>query len=177
MPYQLPKSCNYGGCRSTAVDGSSYCELHKDFQKQERTVYDKFRNRTSEDRKFYNSSLWKNLSAAVRRNNILCQAIENGAQCNSFSEVVHHLISPKENWELRIAETNLVAICKHHHNHSMGDSGDFQYVPTIGCQGQVYAHDVAISDPSSTENLGCCTAVGSSAIDRALAMDDDDFGK
>jgi hypothetical protein len=84
---------------------------------------------------------WRKISQAVRRRNPICQAIENTQQCTSPAELVHHIISPEDRWDLRADWKNLVAICYRHHGPETGDAGRFEYVPTIGFfDGEIFPH-------------------------------------
>lgn len=174
MPYLMPKNCNYATCRATAVQGTSYCELHKDAQKEERKIYDHFRNSTDETRKFYNSALWKHFRDGILAKNIICQVIENNARCTTPANLVHHLISPRDNWELRIADSNVVAVCPKHHNHGRGDIGQYTYVPTVDFQGKEHPHDTASLCPARNRK-NTSTILGDNSLDAALARDDDDW--
>lgn len=103
---------------------------------QRKSRYD----RNDEVQKFENSKGWRAVSHAVRQRNSICQAIEHGEQCTRAATQVHHLQAPEHRPDLRIDWSNLVAICDRHHIPGKGDSGLFQYVPTIGFNGEVHRH-------------------------------------
>jgi hypothetical protein len=186
MPYLMPVSCTHGGCNKTSVVGTSLCPEHTPDKREERNAADRFRYNTGKVRQYYGTTEWKKLSEVVKRRNPICQAIENNVQCQHRSELVHHLISPNVNFELRNKEENLVAICNQHHSNSEGDSGKYQYAPTIGfCDGEVFEHNTPIPyaartgkpEPlgmigDGTGKIGTTTSVGDDALDAALARED-----
>jgi hypothetical protein len=90
--------------------------------------------RDPEMKKFYASGAWTNTSRLVRSKNPICQFIdEHAGQCTHPSEVTHHLVDPKERWELRLEWPNLVAVCKKHHQGGQrGETQGYRYAPTVG---------------------------------------------
>ena len=97
-------------------------------------------DRNDEVQKFENSKGWRAVSHAVRQRNPICQAIEHGEQCTKPSTQTHHLEAPETRPDLRIEWSNLVALCDRHHIPGKGDAGLFQYVPTIGFNGEIFHH-------------------------------------
>jgi hypothetical protein len=81
---------------------------------------------------FERTSYWCKLSRHVRRMNPICAFIDPaaGEQCTHYSECVHHLIAPQQDWELRATVSNLVALCWKHHPNTEGDDGRNEYAPT-----------------------------------------------
>lgn len=73
---------------------------------------------------------WVKVSRSFRNLNPVCQAIEDGRRCLSKAELVHHLVSPAVNFELRAFWPNLVALCARHHSKECGDAGKFDYADT-----------------------------------------------
>jgi len=190
MPYLLPVSCTHGGCNRTSVTGTSLCAEHTAAKREERKTSDRFRNKTDKTRKYEMSSVWRTVRDAVINKNLICQAVIDGKQCTHLSEVVHHLISPDVNWELRQTWSNLVAVCKQHHSNSPGDSGEYRYVPTNDfTEGISFPHDVPLSylavngkpeklamiGDGTGAKVGTTTAVGDDALDAALNRSDDDW--
>ncbi len=101
------------------------------------------RKLNDEAAKFEGSAAWREVSLAFRRRNPICQAIENGEQCHSPAELVHHLISPAERPDLKIDWANLVSLCSGHHTPHAGDAGVLAYVPTVLFNGTEFEHEPA----------------------------------
>ncbi|MBR4627772.1 MAG: HNH endonuclease [Ruminococcus sp.] len=62
----------------------------------------------------------------LRRDRYLCKACLNGLpgtvrKFNNESLSVHHIIPLKSAWELRLADENLITLCRNHHE--MAESG------------------------------------------------------
>ncbi|MBC1616414.1 HNH endonuclease [Listeria booriae] len=66
--------------------------------------------------RFYNSKAWKNVRAeARRRDNNECQLCKEEGK-HSKCEAVHHIKEVREHPELALVLSNLVCVCKVHHN-------------------------------------------------------------
>jgi hypothetical protein len=130
--------------------------------------------------RFENSKNWRRTSAMMRNHNPVCQRIDpaTGEQCNRASEMVHHILAPETHWELRQDFSNLVAVCKPHHPNTTGDNHRQNYTPTrevnilLGTE-VFHAHaqhaEKVIVATGAVGKQGTTTAVGSAAIDKALA--------
>lgn len=100
--------------------------------------------------RWYKTVAWISVRDYVIRKNPICQHIdEDGKRCDQASRVVHHLIDPKDAWELRTIWSNLVAICvRHHQGGQRGETQGYRYSPTFGpdpgygCEQEVYIHEV-----------------------------------
>ncbi len=82
---------------------------------------------------------WANISQTYRSRNPICQAIVDGEQCHAPAELVHHIVSPAENWDIRHDWKNLVSLCmKHHTPHAGGLHYDF--TPSVLFDGSEFEH-------------------------------------
>jgi hypothetical protein len=109
-------------------------------------------NRRKDDptRIWENQSAWRTVSKTFRQRNPICQAIKYGQQCNKWATQTHHLIDPSVRPDLRMDWSNLVSCCDRHHVPGPGDSGLFQWAPTIGFNGETFPHrDVALGPHAS----------------------------
>lgn len=126
-------------CGKVKIDKTDkYCiKCNKEYRKDEAKRYKKYnRNRAlSEDEmfyiRFYATKAWKTARDTTNnRCNFLCLpclAIEEGAE-NEWdiienigygtenADVVHHIVELKEDYNLRIAQHNLITLCDKHHN-------------------------------------------------------------
>src|SRR6267378_4152840 len=84
-------TCNRPGC-PTLVKGSKFCPKHAEQAK--RREYDE-RN-ADEVMKLYRTQRWERFKLYMRARNPQCQRLlENGKQCEQFSTVLHHAVSPR----------------------------------------------------------------------------------
>lgn len=119
MPNKPQRPCNKPGCRELTTEG--YCPGHK------RDV-DRYYNKHVRDQKakeFYNSVEWRRArEAAIARDNGLCQHCLKDKRITP-AYMVHHIVSLKEDWSLRLKLDNLVSICNPCHNkiHKVRETG------------------------------------------------------
>ena len=92
--------------------------------------------------KFYHTSEWERFSKTCRSCNPLCQLIVDGVQCRFPSAEVHHLASPRADWQRRMDPANVVCLCPEHHPKSVGEASNSvrEYVPTKFILGAIYHH-------------------------------------
>ena len=129
--------------------------------------------------KFYDTADWRETSNTLKRYNPLCQRIlADGKQCQKPPTVSHHLIDPRNAPHLRLAFSNLVAVCANHHPGGQCGADEAEvYCRTIGPMEASYAHGhdiwpswhrnyipLACAPPSPTK----ATAIGDAALDAAL---------
>jgi hypothetical protein len=136
----LPDQCCHA-CRARALAGTDHCA--QDPSKAETSrEYDRNRNRT-ESRRFYDTAAWAECSRNIRTYNPVCQRIlEDGRQCKNPPAAVHHLEDPKDAPNLKLAWSNLVAVCTEHHaGGQRGETQGEKYVHTIGPLNAVFKHD------------------------------------
>ena len=179
MPNMPPHSCNTPNCLTPAPFGQSYCANCQAKNAAKPTT----RQRGSHS-KLYDQGRWKNpisgTSALMRRRNPICQYIDDfGVQCTHISDLVHHLVDPRDNLELFHDWSNLVAICtEHHHGGQRGETIGFKYCHTVGMQNQIYEHgflypswhEKFVAHTGSTALLGgVVSSAGLAAQLRALA--------
>ena len=86
------------------------------------TVMRKRQNRLTTDAdRFRRTNAWTSKSMAVReRDNHMClcckaQLIGTDRQIETVGLSVHHITPIEEDYELRLDETNLITVCKRHH--------------------------------------------------------------
>jgi hypothetical protein len=110
-------------------------------------------NRRKDDptRVWENQTAWRTVSKTFKQRNPICQAIKYGQQCNKWATQTHHLIDPSVRPDLRTDWSNLVSCCDRHHVPGPGDSGLFQWAPTIGFNGEVYEHRDVILGPHASK--------------------------
>jgi hypothetical protein len=98
--------------------------------------------------RWYRTAEWTNFRAYVIRKNSLCQFVdEDGKRCLEASRVVHHLISPLDDWNRRTDWANVTAVCaRHHQGGQRGETQGYRYAPTVGpdlgygVESEVYVH-------------------------------------
>jgi hypothetical protein len=130
----------------------------------------------------YDKRNWRDrTSKNVRAYNPICQRLhEDGKQCEKPSNIVHHLIDPKDAPEKAHDWSILVATCTAHHaGGQRGETQGARYCATIGPH-TIHYHGIHVLPAwhddykplpeTSITRLGgtTTTAVGSAAIDAAL---------
>jgi hypothetical protein len=133
--------------------------------------------------KFYDTADWRTTSNLLKTCNPICQRIlPDGKQCEKPSTIGHHIVDPRDAPQLRLAFSNLVAVCARCHPGGAkgADETTEIYVRTIGPLEAEYKHSpdggyprwhklyVASSSPlmpSSSKS----TALGDGVLDAALA--------
>lgn len=109
----IKKLCNKVGCGNLIPRNQNppYCDEHlpqikkykSQLRRQKRSKYDDF----------YDSSSWKHMRDYIlSKNNYICE------ECRKPADTVHHIIYLKldEGWNLRLKESNLMAVCRGCHN-------------------------------------------------------------
>ena|ERR1700730_15073643 len=131
----------------------------------------------------YDTRDWRDRTTKnVRSYNPICQRLfDDGSQCKNKSDVVHHLIDPKDAPEKAHDWANLVATCTRcHPGGQRGETMGYKYCATMGplanhFHGNVHVlpewHKDYVKPPTATVAAlagTTSTAVGDAAIDRAL---------
>lgn len=113
------KPCGKIGCHNLVEYPRVYCHEHQEYEDRLKAArnkrYDKARA-ADKEYKFYKSSKWiKFRNYIMQRDHYLCQMC---LQNNKLSDatVVHHIVPVRDNWELRLKENNVIAICDDCHN-------------------------------------------------------------
>jgi len=131
---------------------------------------------------------WRNsVSPLARALNPVCQWVNpaDGKQCTKPSEVVHHLIDPKDAPEKFFDWSNLVCTCADHHQGGQrGETQGYIYCHTVGVADAIYFHHcypiwhknykppVGSHSEQTLLPLGStASAVGDDALNAALAAD------
>jgi len=133
--------------------------------------------------KFYDTADWRNTSNLLKSCNPICQRIlHTGNQCEKPSTIGHHLVDPRDAPKLRLAFSNLVAVCAGCHPGGAKGADEMAeiYVHTIGPLDAFYKHTpdggwprwhkmyVASENPP-VPSFSKSTAVGDEVLDAALA--------
>lgn len=180
MPFQPDHTCEQPTCRNTVPAGQAFCESHRDVPKQRAAEYEKY-GRDPEIKKLYNCARWRTTTGLVRQKNPICQRIhDDGKQCTRPSALTHHLVDPKVDITKFYDWSNLVAVCDEcHAGGQQGETQGHRYTSTLGAMDSIYDHGERLypdwkvpfgnQTPAPTGNTH--SAVGESAIDRALAED------
>jgi hypothetical protein len=89
--------------------------------------------------KQYHTKRWRDLADAMRRHNPICQHVDaaTGVRCDQPSQMVHHIVDPKDDPSKFYDWRNLVALCNAHHSHSQGEDPnriDRYFAPTLGAK-------------------------------------------
>jgi hypothetical protein len=132
--------------------------------------------------RFYDSADWRDTSNLLKSCNPICQRIlPDGSQCNHPPTIGHHLVDPRVAPALRLAFSNLVAVCAAHHPGGQPGANDAVevYCHTIGPLKAVYKHTPNGGYPCWHENFNPAevkppstsksTIVGDAALDAAIA--------
>ncbi len=114
----IKKLCNKAGCNNLISRNQNppYCDNHLPQIKKYRSQL-----RASKKDKydyFYNTPAWKNMRDYIlSKNNYLCEECRKDNRYTS-ADTVHHIIHLRSEggWELRLKESNLMAICRTCHN-------------------------------------------------------------
>lgn len=104
--------------------------------------------------RFYHTAEWERFSKTFRALNPICQLIVDGVQCRYPSKEVHHLVSPRVNFNKRVDPANAVALCPEHHPKSEGEPDiPREYVPTHWLMGATFSHpkQIVLTKPSQIE--------------------------
>lgn len=137
----------------------------------------------------HNEYRWRKISTLVRSNNPICQFIDKATaqQCQRPSEIVHHLVDPKDAPEQFYDWAILVAVCaEHHQGGQRGETQGYVYCHTIGPNDSIYPHGHGfplwhrdyrprpnpLTEPAPLLPPGStASSVGDDILNRALAME------
>lgn len=130
--------------------------------------------------RWYKTVEWLNVRDHLIRKNPVCQFIdEDGKRCDQASKVVHHIVSPLDDWEQRTFWGNLTAVCpRHHQGGQRGETMGYRYAPThgpdvgYGMEPEVFIHEVKLVDLVPTGTAGKAFASGGptdAALDALMA--------
>lgn len=98
-----------------------YCgQIHKTgYVCERKPTYQRFRN--SDIDKFRNTQQWQKKREQIKkRDKYLCQACLNNLygtekRINTEDLSVHHIAPINKDWELRLVDSNLITLCRYHH--------------------------------------------------------------
>jgi hypothetical protein len=127
MPNNPPTCC------ARCLTGPCVCKP-EDLPKRPKRILDDVDKR-------YNHARWRKFSQLIRDLNPICQHIINGVQHNRPSQLVHHLVSPKDDESKLTDPANVVAICWNCHITTQGEQQGAYYAPTKWIMGAVFKHE------------------------------------
>jgi len=121
------RTCNKVGCPTLIKEGS-HCAKHAEQEKQR-----EYSERNADDvMKLYRTQRWERFKLYMRSRNPQCQRLlDNGNQCEQFSVILHHIVSPRVTLHLMFDAENILCVCESHHPNTAGESDLTRYVPTI----------------------------------------------
>lgn len=116
-------------CQKIIQAPNRYCDKCKPIiEKQIEEIKQKGSTRYNKQRdkkyiQFYNSKAWRTLRSKYLNQHYLCEECQKEAELNNkysiqLAEQVHHKepIQTTTGWLRRLDESNLIALCKIHHN-------------------------------------------------------------
>lgn len=142
MPARLHQYCREDGCGERTNHRNGWCDKHQGDNTflRNRAAKGLISKRNDPIWKLYGAA-WRKFSEAFFGNgNGQCQRLVDGKRCNRAVEILHHIISPRENAGLMYTPTNVVGVCRQHHPPSQGEPKenlmrlDEIYVPTLWIQ-------------------------------------------
>jgi hypothetical protein len=110
----IKKICNQPGCNILIDYGQRYCSKHiKDYeerQRQRHLEYKKYRNDKAEQA-FYVSDEWIKTRDSIKVKYCgLCLYSLFILKQIVFCDTVHHIITLKDDWDMRLDEDNLISL-------------------------------------------------------------------
>lgn len=117
----LMKLCKCGKKIEYHIKHCEGCTSETENEKREKVKrYDRHTRYSKENKRyatFYNSKSWRVLSDIVKRQyNGVCAVCLTDKGEVIPSDTTHHIIELKEDWDLRLVETNLIPLCHDCHN-------------------------------------------------------------
>ena len=110
MPKSAPTPCRYPGC-AQVLNTPGYCAQH---QTKVHRDYSRARKGFDTELGFYQSARWRNIRAAVLRDNPLCCGCQTKGVLQ-LAKVVDHIVPIKLGGE-RFERSNLQGLCVPCHN-------------------------------------------------------------
>ena len=128
MALRAFRTCNKVGCPTLIKEGS-HCAKHA-----EQAKLREYGERNSDSvMKLYRTQRWERFKRCMRARNPLCQRIlEDCTQCEQFSTILHHIVSPRVDLSRMFDAENILCVCESHHPNTVGEEDLTRYVPTIG---------------------------------------------
>jgi hypothetical protein len=116
MPDRMPRVCRQPGCVERTRDRSGFCQAHA----TKNYVADRTRHYDQERKldliwKLYNCAAWTRFRASFVPCNPICQRLIDGRQCRHQTEIIHHLISPRQDPSKMYTFSNCVGVCRQCH--------------------------------------------------------------
>lgn len=133
----LKKQCGRTGCNQIIDYGLIYCDKHQqEYEERQKQRHIDYKRQRVDKREqaFYSSDSWLKTRDYVKaKYNGLCLWSYYLEKKIVFCDVVHHIVELKEDWELRLAEDNLIPLSDSAHQeiHSMIRQGKKKEVQTV----------------------------------------------
>lgn len=111
------KVCSKINCNKLIDFRETYCDEHKELQRESKVNYDSLRyERDSKYRGFYNKKEWKHARrSSMLRHDWLCrECLRNGLYTKA--DVVDHIVELRDDWDKRLDQSNLQPLCNACHN-------------------------------------------------------------
>ncbi len=127
MPERMPRICRQPGCNERTRDRSGFCAAHatSNYAVDARKRLDRERAKDP-IWKLYNCAAWDRFRKAFTACNPMCQKIKDGMQCRYPTEIVHHLISPRQDPSKMYTFSNCAGLC---HQCHPPDEGTPDWIP------------------------------------------------
>lgn len=109
------KRCNKSSCRKLIDYDHTYCDEHKSKKNFQKSEYYERKQKDGKYFLFYKSTSWTKLSKLYRYTNPCCEICLKEGKIVKV-DVVDHIIEIRDDWELRLDESNLMSLCHEHHN-------------------------------------------------------------
>ncbi len=125
MPTRPKRPCAHPGCPELVDRG--YCAKHQHLAQQRKADSNRHYDQNTRDqraRDFYQSRAWQAVRRqALIRDHGLCQDCLKEQRVTP-AETVHHIVSVRDDWSLRLVLSNLLSLCFGCHNKRHGGKSD-----------------------------------------------------
>lgn len=121
--------CRERGCGQRTNHPSGWCAAHQQNNSYTRSRAQYDANRKLDPiRKLYNCADWTRFKEAFAGSgNVVCQRMIDGVRCRFPVEILHHIVSPRQNITLMYTPSNVVGVCRQHHPPTEGEPPENLY--------------------------------------------------
>jgi len=113
MPTKPPRPCSHPGCPELVTDGAR-CQKHQREEFRRKTAVAMQDTSKQDDKRFYDSALWKRVRAQVLREDPYCRECRRNKRI-VLADVVDHIDRIQAGGS-RLAASNLQPLCHPCHN-------------------------------------------------------------
>lgn len=117
MPSKPPRPCSHPGCPELVNDGAR-CPAHRKEEQKRETRERMLDERVREDKRFYDSALWKRVRASILRKEPWCRECRREGRMG-LADMVDH-VTPIRLGGAKLAPSNLQPLCERHHQVKRG---------------------------------------------------------